>query len=192
MKSGPHIALAVGIGYVLGRSRKMKLAIMVGAMMAGRRLPLDPRDLLAQGSKLLGGSPELKKLTDDARDRLLDAAKTAAIAAATNKIDSIGDNLTKRAAGLRVPRSPEQNLGKPLDEEPDQGEAEEGEPEQERPGSRVRGEARERRRTADTGVSGRRLKAGTAEPGGRATSRTRSGAAGRHESGTRSRSSRGD
>ncbi|WP_143060967.1 hypothetical protein [Saccharopolyspora shandongensis] len=111
MKSGPQIALAVAIGYVLGRSRKMKLAIATAGVMAGRRLGVNPKDLLAQGGKLIAGSPELKKLTGEARERLMDAAKSAAIAAATNKIDSIGDNLTKRAAGLRTPNVGEQASG---------------------------------------------------------------------------------
>ncbi|MEU5846254.1 hypothetical protein [Saccharopolyspora shandongensis] len=111
MKSGPQIALAIAIGYVLGRSRKMKLAIATAGVMAGRRLGVNPKDLLAQGGKVIAGSPELKKLTGEARERLMDAAKAAAIAAATNKIDAIGDNLTKRAAGLRTPNIGEQASG---------------------------------------------------------------------------------
>ncbi|MGW1682743.1 hypothetical protein [Saccharopolyspora sp. NPDC002376] len=89
----------------------MKLAIATAGMMAGRHVGLNPKDLLAQGGKLVGGSPELKKLAGEARERLMDAAKAAAIAAATNKIDSIGDNLTKRAAGLRAPDVGEQASG---------------------------------------------------------------------------------
>ncbi|PKW15564.1 hypothetical protein [Saccharopolyspora spinosa] len=101
MKSGPQIALAVAVGYALGRSRKMKLAITAAGMLAGRRFT-DPKELVAKGSKLLGASPEVQKLTGEARERLLDAAKSAALAAATSKIESLGDNLTKRAAGLRA------------------------------------------------------------------------------------------
>ena len=84
MGSGPHIALAVAIGYVLGRSRKMKLAIAAAGMMAGKRLTPNPRELLTKGGELLASSPEVKKLTGEARERLLDAAKSAAIAAATS------------------------------------------------------------------------------------------------------------
>lgn len=102
MKSAPQIAMAVAVGYVLGRSRKMKLAITAAGVMAGRRFA-DPKELLAKGGKLVDASPELQKLTGEARARLLDAAKAAAMAAATNKIESIGDNLTKRAAELRDP-----------------------------------------------------------------------------------------
>ncbi|MDA3623811.1 hypothetical protein OU415_00105 [Saccharopolyspora sp. WRP15-2] len=101
MKSGPQIALAVAVGYALGRSRKMKLAIAAAGMLAGRRFS-DPKELLAKGGKLLGASPEVQKLTGEARERLLDAAKSAVLAAATSKIESLGDNLTRRAAGLRA------------------------------------------------------------------------------------------
>ncbi|MGW3471104.1 hypothetical protein ACWDKQ_22190 [Saccharopolyspora sp. NPDC000995] len=101
MKSGPQIVLAVAVGYALGRSRKMKFAITAAGMLAGRRFA-DPKELLARGGKLLGASPEVQKLTGEARERLLDAAKSAVLAAATSKIESLGDNLTKRAAGLRT------------------------------------------------------------------------------------------
>ncbi|WP_246868467.1 hypothetical protein [Saccharopolyspora sp. ASAGF58] len=101
MKSGPQIALAVAVGYALGRSRKMKLAITAAGMLAGRRFA-DPKELLAKGGKLLGASPEVQKLTGQARERLLDAAKSAVLAAATSKIESLGDSLTERAAGLRT------------------------------------------------------------------------------------------
>jgi hypothetical protein len=117
MKTGPQIALAVLVGYALGRSRKMKLAITIGGMLAGRRLTTDPKELLAKGTKLIGASPELSKLTGDVRERLTDAAKTAAVAAATSKIDSLGESLSKRAAGLRSPRG-EDEFAEDEDREP--------------------------------------------------------------------------
>jgi hypothetical protein len=103
MKSGPRIALAVGVGYALGRSRKMKLAIALAGMMAGRKMAPNPKELLDQGTQLVGSSPEVTKLTGELRERLVDAAKTAAVAAATSKIDSLGENLNKRAEALRNP-----------------------------------------------------------------------------------------
>ncbi|MGH3746654.1 MAG: hypothetical protein ACRDT8_04560 [Micromonosporaceae bacterium] len=90
-------------GYVLGRSRKLKLAITVGGLIAGRKVKLNPQDLLAAGNKLADSSPELRKLTGEVRERLLDAARKAAVAAAASKIDSLGENLSKRAAQLQVP-----------------------------------------------------------------------------------------
>lgn len=105
MKTGPRIALAVATGYVLGRTKKMKLAIMVGGMMAGRRIATNPKEWLQQGVKFVGSSPQLSEFTGDIRSRLTDAAKTAAVAAASSKIDSFGENLGKRAASLRSPGS---------------------------------------------------------------------------------------
>lgn len=96
MKS--RIAAAVAVGYLLGRTRKMKLAIVVGGLLAGKKLPTDPTELLKQGLSSVSGS---EALTGDLRARLVDAAKTAAGAAASRRIDSWGDALTERAAGLR-------------------------------------------------------------------------------------------
>ncbi|MDI2030360.1 hypothetical protein QFW96_17145 [Saccharopolyspora sp. TS4A08] len=97
MKQGPQIATAVAIGYALGRSRRMKLALMVGGVVLGRRMG-DPKELLAKAGNTLSPSGEL-------RDRLVDAAKTAAVAAASSKLDSLGDNLSERAAKIRSPQS---------------------------------------------------------------------------------------
>jgi hypothetical protein len=60
----------------------MKFAMMLGGMAAGRRAG-GPGQLLAQGTKLLGQSPELARLTDEIRGRLLEAGKGAAVAVAT-------------------------------------------------------------------------------------------------------------
>jgi hypothetical protein len=103
MKTGPQIALAVGIGYALGRSRKMKLAITVAGMLAGRRLSANPKELLERGGKLIEGSPAISKLTGEVRQNLMNVAKAAALNAASSKIDSVGENLTRRAESLRSP-----------------------------------------------------------------------------------------
>jgi hypothetical protein len=103
MAVGPRIAAAVAAGYVLGRSRKMKLAITLGALLAGRRLTTDPKALLDQANKLVGSSPELGRLTGELRGQLIAAGKTAVVAAASNRIDALGASLTQRAAGLRSP-----------------------------------------------------------------------------------------
>jgi hypothetical protein len=102
MKAGPRIATAVAVGYALGRTRKMKLAIAVGSMIAGRRLATNPRELLERGVERIASSPQMSRLTGEIRDQLLDAAKAAAIAAASNKIESLGDNLSRRAQAVRT------------------------------------------------------------------------------------------
>ncbi|MEB3371981.1 hypothetical protein [Saccharopolyspora mangrovi] len=101
MKQGPQIATAVAIGYALGRSRRMKLALMVGGVVLGRRMG-DPKELLAKAGGAVAPSGELGGAL---RDRLAEAARTAAVAAASNEIKSLSDNLSERAAQIRSPQS---------------------------------------------------------------------------------------
>lgn len=93
MKVGPRLALGVGAGYLLGRTKKMRLALMIAAAGATGRANTSPTTLLRNGLKQLGSSAELGKLTDMARDELLGAAKAAAITAASNRIESLNDRL---------------------------------------------------------------------------------------------------
>jgi hypothetical protein len=86
-------------GYFLGRTKKMKLALALAGMAAGRRAG-GPGELLAQGTKLLGKSADLTKLTDEVRGRLLDAGKQAAVAVATRQVEALTDRVTQRVSGL--------------------------------------------------------------------------------------------
>jgi hypothetical protein len=86
-------------GYLLGRTKKMKLALMLGGMAAGRRAG-GPGELLAQGAKLLGQSPELTRLSDEVRGRLLDAGKAAAVAVATRQVEALTERVTSRVGGV--------------------------------------------------------------------------------------------
>jgi hypothetical protein len=95
VKCGLRIALGVAGGYFLGRTKKMKLAMMLGGMAAGRQAG-GPGQLLAQGAKLLGQSPELTRLTDELRGRLLDAGKGAAVAIATRQVENLTERVVNR------------------------------------------------------------------------------------------------
>ena len=66
-----------------------------GRRHRGRRKAGGPGQLLTQGTKLLGQSPELTRLTDEIRGRLLDAGKAAAVAVATRQVEA----LTERVMG---------------------------------------------------------------------------------------------
>lgn len=99
MKCGARVALGVAGGYFLGRTKKMKLALMLGGMAAGRRVG-GPGELLGQGTKLLRQSPELSALTDQVRGRLLDAGKDAAMAVAARQVESLTDRVGKRVESL--------------------------------------------------------------------------------------------
>jgi hypothetical protein len=95
VKCGVRVALGVAGGYLLGRTKKMKLAMMLGGMAAGRQAG-GPAQLLAQGAKLLGQSPELGRLNDEIRGRLLDAAKVAAVAVATRQVEALTERVVSR------------------------------------------------------------------------------------------------
>jgi hypothetical protein len=112
MKGGTQTALAIGVGYMLGRTRKMRLATMlaVGAATGGaaRLGPVAMR----QGAKYIGKTdiagalgPQVTEIVNTVRGELLDAAKGAAAAAVTSRIDSLSDNLHDRAETLRNPEA---------------------------------------------------------------------------------------
>lgn len=116
MKAGPQIATAVVVGYALGRTRKMKLAIAIGSMMAGRRLTTNPGEIFERGIERIASSPQASRLTGELRDQLLNAVKAAAVATASNKIESLGDSISKRAQDLRAERTEEQSADEGADE----------------------------------------------------------------------------
>src|SRR5918997_4633165 len=99
VKCAARVALGVAGGYLLGRTKKMKFAMMLGGMAAGRRAG-GPGQLLAQGTKLLGQSPELTRLTDEVRGRLLDAGKAAALAVATRQVEAVTERVMGRVGSL--------------------------------------------------------------------------------------------
>jgi hypothetical protein len=93
MASGAKVALAVGAGYLLGRTRKMKLALMLAGAGVTGKFPARPGDLAAHGLKSLGASADLSQLSQQLRGEVLNAAKAAAIAAATKQVDALNDRL---------------------------------------------------------------------------------------------------
>lgn len=112
MKGGAQTALALGVGYILGRRRKMRLATMLALGAAtGGAAKLGPA-ALRQGTKYLGKTdiagalgPQVTEIVNTVRGELLDAAKGAAAAAVTSRIDSLSDNLHERAETLRNPEA---------------------------------------------------------------------------------------
>lgn len=123
------VALAVAGGYVLGRTKKAKLALALGSLVAGRRLGLNPQDLLTQGFKKVTELPQFQELSVEVKGQLLTAARTAATAMANRRIEGLVDSLRERTEGLRGP-------GEAKDEDEEREEEERGrdeEPEEEEP-----------------------------------------------------------
>lgn len=123
MKCGAQTALAIGVGYILGRRRKMRLASMLAIGAAtGAAAKLGPT-ALKQGTKYLGKTdiagalgPQVTEIVNTVRGELLDAAKGAAAAAVTSRIDSLSDNLHDRAETLRNPEAAVGKVGDTADE----------------------------------------------------------------------------
>jgi hypothetical protein len=112
MKGGAQVALAVGVGYILGRRRKMRLATMVAVGAAtGGIGGLGPA-VLKRGMKYLGSTdvagalgPQVNEIVSTIRGDLLDAGKAAATAAVSSRIDSLSDTLHDRAETFRNPEA---------------------------------------------------------------------------------------
>lgn len=112
MKGGAQVALAVGVGYVLGRRRKMRMAtaIALGAATGGIG-GLGPA-ALKRGAKMLGSTdlastfgPQVNEIVSTIRGDLLDAGKAAATTAVTSRMDSLSDSLHERAETFRNPEA---------------------------------------------------------------------------------------
>ena len=112
MKGGAQTALAIGVGYMLGRRRKTRLATMLALGAAtGGAARFGPA-AMRQGAKYLSKTdiagalgPQVTEIVNTVRGELLDAAKGAAAAAVTSRIDSLSDNLHERAETLRNPEA---------------------------------------------------------------------------------------
>ena len=59
-----------------------------------------PGQLLAQGTKLLGQSPEVARLNDELRGRLLDAGEGAAVAIATRQVEALTERVVNPVGNL--------------------------------------------------------------------------------------------
>ncbi|MFF7389959.1 ABC transporter substrate-binding protein [Streptomyces scabiei] len=81
-------------GYLLGRTKKAKLALGIGALLAGSRVR--PGQL---GKAL--DAPFLSDLTRQVRSELAGAGKAAATSVLSSKADNLADALHERTAGLR-------------------------------------------------------------------------------------------
>lgn len=95
------LGLAVGAGYILGRTKKLKLAFAVGTIVAGKRLNLGPRAVADLVSGQLRNNPQFKELGDQLRQDLRGVGGAATGALVERQLDSLADGLHDRTAGMR-------------------------------------------------------------------------------------------
>ncbi|MDX3233104.1 hypothetical protein [Streptomyces sp. ME19-01-6] len=97
MTNNGQVALAFTSGYLFGRGHRMRSALALAGLTAGRRLVMSRG---AVGPERLMSS-ELGKLSHDVRDQLMAAGRSAAMSAASHRIDALSDRLEQRATALR-------------------------------------------------------------------------------------------
>ncbi|QLJ03993.1 DNA primase [Streptomyces sp. NEAU-sy36] len=113
------LGLAVGAGYLLGRTRKLKMALAVGSLVAGKKLNLGPGALAELARRQLSDNPQFKEIGDQLRQELRGVGKAASGAMVERQLSSLADRLHDRTAQMRGgPDSSETGS----EEEPENGE----------------------------------------------------------------------
>lgn len=95
------LGLAIGAGYLLGRTKKLKLAVAVGTMVAGKKLNLTPKGVAELVSGQLQNNPQFKEIGDQLRTDLRGVGKAASGAMVERQIDALADRLHGRTAEVR-------------------------------------------------------------------------------------------
>ncbi|MEU6423936.1 PE-PGRS family protein [Streptomyces spiralis] len=95
------LGLAVGAGYLLGRTRKLKLAVAVGSLAAGKKLNLGPRAVADLVNQQLKDNPQFKEIGDQLRHDLRGVGKAASGAMVERQMTTLADRLHGRTAQVR-------------------------------------------------------------------------------------------
>ncbi|WP_030346745.1 hypothetical protein [Streptomyces sp. NRRL S-1022] len=117
------MGLAVGAGYLLGRTKKLKMALAVGSLVAGKKLNLSPRMVADLVNQQLKNNPQFKEIGDQLRQDLRGVGKAASGAVAERQLNAFADRLHGRTAQVRDQLSGIVPSGS--DEEPDEEDGEE-------------------------------------------------------------------
>ncbi|MFF3987775.1 DNA primase [Streptomyces sp. NPDC001797] len=120
------LGLAIGAGYLLGRTKKLKMAVAVGSLVAGKRLNLTPKALLDLANQQLRDNPQFKEIGDQLRHDLRGVGKAASGAMVERQLGAFADRLHGRTSEVRdqlagvVPDTGDLGLGgdRDDDEEP--------------------------------------------------------------------------
>ncbi|MFK0110751.1 DNA primase [Streptomyces sp. NPDC091217] len=145
------LGLAIGAGYLLGRTRKLKLAFAVGSLMAGKRLNLSPKAVMDLANQQLRDNPQFKEIGNQLREDLRGVGKAASGAMVERQLDAFADRLHDRTAEVRdelagvVPDTGDLAPGDDRDDEEPEGEAGRAEGDRDkRPARRAEGDRDER------------------------------------------------
>ncbi|MGW0533189.1 DNA primase [Streptomyces sp. NPDC003032] len=95
------VGLAVGAGYVLGRTKKAKFAFAVGTMVAGKRLRLSPKALGALVTQQLENNPQFKEIGDQLREDMRGVGKAATGSLLNRQLEGLADRLHDRTLDVQ-------------------------------------------------------------------------------------------
>ncbi|MFE5113811.1 histone protein [Streptomyces sp. NPDC056663] len=181
MDNQTKVALAAAIagGYLLGRTKKGKLALSVATYLAGRRFGLEPRQLATEGMRRLGEIPQVAELQDQLKGEFLEAGRKAVTSAATRGVGTLTETLSDRTASLGK-KEEEKPKDEEEEEEPEEEEEEEPVNEEEEPADEEGAEEEEPE--PERPQHRRSSRKPTRPEGGTASRRERAPSAGRRKS----------
>jgi hypothetical protein len=159
------LAAAVVGGYVLGRTKKGRLALTAATFLTGKKLVLEPRQLVAEALRRIGDVPQVAELQERLRAEGLEAGRKALSAVADRGLGSLADAIGSRTAAL----GREDDETEDDETEDDEGEYEgEGEPDEdeyeEEPSRRRQGSGGSRRTAPAKGRPAKKTAVKTAAP----------------------------
>src|SRR5688572_24993572 len=105
MSTTSRVAGAVATGYVLGRFKKLRLAVLVGSAMASPKFRNAAAGMIE--NRIPGGAITTT-LTKEVGGRLVNIGKTAATSIVASRIDNLSQSLADRSQNLRGGKSGEQ------------------------------------------------------------------------------------
>ena len=113
MSTASRVAGAVAAGYVLGRFKKLRMAVLVASAMSSPKLRNAAAEMIQNripGGAIVGG------LTREVGGKLVGVGKTAATSIVASRIEALSQNLADRSENLRQ-GSPDGKAPKPEAEE---------------------------------------------------------------------------
>jgi hypothetical protein len=130
MSAKTTIVAGVAGGYLLGRTKNLRLAATLAGLLAGQRIATNRQELLTQGSKLVQNNPQLKQLQEQLSGQLMQVAREAALMAVASRVESVTKSLKGgRGQGL-LEQQPEDESAEDQQTEDQQTEDESAEDQQ--------------------------------------------------------------
>jgi hypothetical protein len=100
MEDKTRLGAAVVGGYILGRTKKGGMALRLATFLSGNQMGPQVMATARKGVTSVAQSEEAKQLVEQVRGPLMEAVRTAALTAATNRVTKMSNGLANRTAAL--------------------------------------------------------------------------------------------